>query len=238
MPKLKTPTASASGTAEFVGVAESTPASGQGEEVNTPELRSSMKVRKAKPQKGANQPSRHKRAIAVEAEALKPDFIAKASESASLNNWQPGDVGLNGGQVGYNAEGDVVEWIPNEERPDAECEPLLMRRNDRAIAEAFGEFDAKVFWMHHQQELYEIEARKLTLTEDQRRILKAAKRVARGIERKYGKRTLAGWDCHDWSTVRGIREALQWVLGARKSLAPFRKPASASRTNGKENGHE
>jgi hypothetical protein len=141
-------------------------------------------------------------------EFLKPRQRSKAQ---TIDPVAPGELGPNGYRVGYTKEGDKVEWLPDEEKPGKEW-PMILRRNDKAILEAEGEF-MDVIW--YDRKLVLLQNLKEGAEPIDPKIKKGVFAAMRAVEKKYGKKKLRNYYRNDfeWGMLNGKLSALRWVMG-------------------------
>lgn len=124
-------------------------------------------------------------------------------------------TGPNGYRIGYTIEGDIAEFIPNEEIPGQEA-PLILFRNMNAIKEAYDSLSEMVWWQRHQIWLNKIKNGTVILDDAQKSILATAKKAAARIENRYGIDVL-NCGSHEMGLRLARMSALAWVLGSEWS---------------------
>jgi hypothetical protein len=83
-------------------------------------------------------------------------------------------------------------------------------RSQLEVLEAIEQFFDKIWYDRHQGFMQRVASGKATTPVD---IIDVAKRAARGVEKKYGKRNLGPHSAFDWGMLNGKLSALRWVLG-------------------------
>ncbi len=137
--------------------------------------------------------------------------LRRPANNVSTDPIKPGEVGPNGFPVGYDEEGNKVEWIQDEDVEEGVW-PMILRRSDKSISSAHTEFWDKVWWNRKQNLIWELEQEE-PLSEETKAKIAEIKKNCRKVERKYGKRNL-GWDDFEWGLLSGKLAALAWLGGA------------------------
>ena len=145
--------------------------------------------------------------------ALHPVRGIQRDAAQVIEPLRPGEVGPNGHTIGFNDEGDKVEWLPSEDDESDEPWPMILRRSDASILREYNDLWDKVWWNRHQNWLYRLADGQETLRPGQEEILATAKKAALRIETKFGRNNL-GWDDFEWGLLSGRMSALSWVLGS------------------------
>ena len=138
--------------------------------------------------------------------------IGKRSAADMREPLPEGQIGRNGGRIGYMPNGDKVEWLPDDENAGEEL-PLLLRRNDKDIVAMYEELWEKVWYNRQQVRRERIAAGDIKLTPMDKKLLKDNEPIMRDIEERYGKANLR-WDDFDWGLLSGRMSALAWVMGS------------------------
>jgi pyrimidine deaminase RibD-like protein len=131
------------------------------------------------------------------------------TESEMKDPVQVGEVGINGFPIGYDEEGNKVEWIEE----DGEKWAMILRRSDNSIAEVLDEITDKV-WYVRKLIMFE----KMARGEEERRpemehFFQAAIKKMKEMEEKYGGRENLVYDDFEWGFLQGKMSALRWVFG-------------------------
>jgi hypothetical protein len=108
------------------------------------------------------------------------------------------ETGPNGYPVGYDDNGDFVEWIPDEKGQNGgKPWAAVLRRGHESISEEYAKLWEKVWWNRH-------------MGSGERAV---GREAARRIEKEYGLDFLEPGDDIEWGICLGKMMALGWVLG-------------------------
>jgi hypothetical protein len=130
-------------------------------------------------------------------------------------------TGPNGGPIGFNSLGQLVERLPNQEyevdedgKPIEEMLPhydMVLYRSAEESSEAYEEFRHKTWWTRHQNLLWHVKNGERINPE----ILKRAKAAAKEVEERYGRKELKKLlnDDFERGTIFGRMQALAWMSG-------------------------
>jgi pyrimidine deaminase RibD-like protein len=169
------------------------------------------------------------RAAGIEVARFDPDLMAQIEEmnrdfarlhagtlrrtTEQTSDPAPDEVGPNGHRVAYNDQGDKVEMIPSGDEP-GEFWPMVLRRNDQQILDAYNESWDKVWWNRHMARVQRIERGEVDPPEGPEAALKIGAEAAARIEERYAMEELE-LDDFEFGLLSGRMSALSWVLGSK-----------------------
>jgi len=119
------------------------------------------------------------------------------------------DCGMTSGKLQALLWLEGEEW-ENDDLVREDDEPFVIRRSWSEVFKQQEILFQKVWWNRHQTFLYNISIGTESIGCEHS--FAAAKKAARRIERRFGKKNL-GWSDFDWGILNGQFSALRWVLG-------------------------
>lgn len=150
--------------------------------------------------------------LAEQIEELNRDFLRpykmKRSEAETSDPVEPGQVGSNGFKIGYDEDGNKVEWIEE----DGEVWPMILRRNDNDILAVYSELSDRVWYVRKLIMFEKMESGEEERKPEHEPFIAAALKKMKEMEDKYGAENLV-YDDIEWGIIQGKLSALAWVLG-------------------------
>lgn len=135
------------------------------------------------------------------------DSKMKRSASEKTDPVKLGELfGPNGHPIGYDDEGNKVEWIPDDENP-GQTWAMMLRRNDDTILEMYNELWDKVWWNRHMIHEHDHGHQECSGVGEM-----GCEKAAR-VVKTYGRENL-GWNDIDWGLLQGRLSAISWVMGS------------------------
>jgi pyrimidine deaminase RibD-like protein len=145
-------------------------------------------------------------------EELNREFIRDIRGRTNAETKDPVDpeaVGPNGFKIGYNEDGDKVEWI----KEDGETWPMILRRNDNHILEEYNELWDRVWYVRKLIMFENFENGKEKRRTKSEPFIKTAIEKMKKMEEQHGAENLV-YDDIEWGIIQGKMAALAWVMGS------------------------
>lgn len=146
-------------------------------------------------------------------EELNRDFLRQVNTRKKRTPAETKDpaegVGPNGFKIGYNEDGDKVEWIEE----DGEVWPMVLRRNDNHILEEYAELQDRVWYVRKLIMFENFESGKEKRRPESEPFIESALQKMKKMEDEFGAENLIYEDV-EWGIVQGKMAALAWVLGS------------------------
>jgi pyrimidine deaminase RibD-like protein len=143
---------------------------------------------------------------------LNRDFIRNIRQRTNAETKDPvpeGEVGPNGFKIGYNEDGDKVEWVEE----DGEVWPMVLRRNDNHILEEYAELQDRVWYVRKLIMFENFEKGTEERRSESEPFIQSALEKMKKMEEQYGAENLV-YDDIEWGIIQGKMAALAWVLGS------------------------
>lgn len=146
-------------------------------------------------------------------EELNKRFSDQFDIDAKLKRFAQGKrVGPNGFRTSLDEDGNLIEWLPDEENLGKEI-PLIIRRGDKALNEAYLELWEKIWYRRITFWIAEIREERKRIFGEHDDLLQGAERRVREIEETYGKESLDLSET-EWKLLEGRFSALAWIQGS------------------------
>lgn len=145
-------------------------------------------------------------------EDLNREFIRDIRNRTKAERQDPvskDSVGPNGFKLGYNEDGDKVEWIEE----DGELWPMILRRNDNHLVEEYSELQDRVWYVRKLIMFEKMESGEEERKPEHEPHIEKALQKMKEMEEKYGAENLV-YDDIEWGIIQGKMAALAWVLGS------------------------
>lgn len=120
-----------------------------------------------------------------------------------------GGVGPNGFKIGYNEDGDKVEWVEE----DGEVWPMVLRRNDNHILMEYSELQDRVWYVRKLIMFEKMESGEEERKPEHEPFIESAIQKMKKMEAEFGAENLV-YDDIEWGIIQGKMAAFAWAMGS------------------------